>query len=161
MPAERDNSDHAVTIRPRRTDDGDAAERILRAVPDWFGIEDSLIQYARDVERFPTWIADAAGRAIGFVTLHRHFEHAAEIHCIAVVRSEHRRGVGAALIARAEAECRAWGVRFLQVKTLGPSRPCEFYDRTRAFYLAQGFTALEEFPTLWPGNPCLQLVKRL
>lgn len=150
-----------VTIRPRRADDGDACERVLRAVPDWFGIEESLVQYARDAERFPTWIADDADRAVGFVTLHHHFEHAAEIHCIAVIRSAHRRGIGSALIARAEAECRAAGVRYLQVKTQGPARPCEFFDRTRAFYLAQGFTPLEEFLTLWPGNPCLLLVKRL
>ncbi|MGI8701500.1 MAG: hypothetical protein ACR2JU_09905 [Nocardioidaceae bacterium] len=32
---------------------------------------------------------------------------------------------------------------------------------TRAFYLARGFEPLEEFQHLWPGNPCLLMVKVL
>jgi hypothetical protein len=47
------------------------------------------------------------------------------------------------------------------VKTLGASRESEHYARTRRFYEARGFVPLEEFPNLWPGNPALQLVKRL
>ena len=49
----------------------------------------------------------------------------------------------------------------LQVKTLGPTRPSEHYDRTRAFYAALGFQPLEEIHDLWPGNPCLIMVKPL
>jgi hypothetical protein len=37
------------------------------------------------------------------------------------------------------------GTRFLSVKTLGPSRPDENYQRTRLFYDACGFAPLEEF----------------
>ena len=56
----------------------------------------------------------------------------------------------------------AQGIEYLQVKTLRPSRPDEGYARTRAFYLAQGFRVLEEFPDLWgPENPSLQMVKRI
>jgi hypothetical protein len=47
------------------------------------------------------------------------------------------------------------------VKTLGPSRPSEGYERTRRFYEARGFVALEEIHGLWEGNPCLLMVKRL
>jgi hypothetical protein len=54
------------------------------------------------------------------------------------------------------------GVEYLQVKTLGPSRSDENYDKTRAFYLAMGFTPLEEIPQIWDeNNPCLILIKRL
>ncbi len=49
----------------------------------------------------------------------------------------------------------------LQVKTLAPSANYGRYARTRAFYLTMGCTLLEELPDLWPGNPCLVLVKRL
>jgi hypothetical protein len=46
------------------------------------------------------------------------------------------------------------------VKTRGPSLPYEPYERTRAFYLAMGFTPLEEFTEIWgPENPCLFMVK--
>ena len=53
-------------------------------------------------------------------------------------------------------------MEFLQVKTLGPSRPDEGYERTREFYAAMGFTPLEEIHGLWdPGNPCLIMIKHL
>ncbi len=65
------------------------------------------------------------------------------------------------MLAAAEADLAAEGVRFLQVKTLGESRPDANYARTRQFYLACGFTPLEELTDLWPGNPCLLLVKAL
>jgi coenzyme F420-0:L-glutamate ligase/coenzyme F420-1:gamma-L-glutamate ligase len=46
------------------------------------------------------------------------------------------------------------------VKTLGPSRPDREYGRTRAFYEALGFVALEELHDLWDeDNPALILLK--
>jgi hypothetical protein len=39
---------------------------------------------------------------------------------------------------------RARSVEFLQVKTLGPSRPDERHDRTRRFYEHMGLRPLEE-----------------
>ncbi len=55
------------------------------------------------------------------------------------------------------------GVRLLQVKTLGPSRPsAALTARTCAFYTAQDFLPLEELLDLWDvDNPCLLLVKFL
>jgi hypothetical protein len=51
---------------------------------------------------------------------------------------------------------------YLQVKTLGPSRPCERYKRTRRFYEARGFVPLEELHAVWDeNNPCLILVKHV
>ena len=41
------------------------------------------------------------------------------------------------------------------------SRPDKGYERTRRFYEARGFVALEEIHGLWDGNPCLLMVKRL
>lgn len=151
----------SIKVRDATPADAGVYERILRGLPDWFGIEESLLEYARDAQRWPTFVAHAGGIPIGFLTLHRHFDRAAEVHCMAVQAEWHRRGVGRALLDRSEAVCRAWGVAYLQVKTLGPSRPCEHYALTRAFYEAVGFAPLEEFPNLWPGNPCLLLVKRL
>jgi hypothetical protein len=48
------------------------------------------------------------------------------------------------------------------VKTLGPSRRSERYERTRRFYEARGFVPLEELAGFWDeNNPCLILVKHL
>jgi len=148
--------------------DDDPVAMILRSLPEWFGIEEATQMSIDDARRSPTWVAyqiseeDESGESVGFVTLRTHFERAsAEIHCMGVMPDVHRSGVGRRLIAFAEDHLRDEGVRFLQVKTLGTSKPCEHYDRTRAFYLAQGFTPLEEFADLWPGNPALMLVKVL
>src|SRR5665647_302175 len=75
--------------------------------------------------------------------------------------AHHRAGIGRRLVAAAEAELAADGVWLLQVKTLGPSDPDPSYRGTRGFYAAMGFAPLEELPDLWPGNPCLILVKTL
>ena len=94
------------------------------------------------------------------LTLVSHSPYAAEIYVMAVLPEFHRQGIGRALIAHAEHVLAADGVEFLQVKTRGPSRPDEGYDRTRAFYSNYGFRPLEEFPDLWDSeNPALQMIK--
>ena len=71
-------------------------------------------------------------------------------------------GTGRALVAAAEDWCRARDVRWLHVKTRGPSTYDEDYERTRRFYLAVGFEVLYESRTEWgPENAALVLVKFL
>jgi ribosomal protein S18 acetylase RimI-like enzyme len=145
----------------RRSDEGQC-ERILRGLPEWFGIESSLAQYVKDTTTLPTWMVDGQnGEAIACLTLREHNPCSGEIHLIAVDRDYHRRGIGRMLEEFLEDHLRSRGFMFLQVKTLGPSRPDAHYEETRKFYEAMSFTALEEFSTLWPGNPCLLMVKRL
>ena len=137
-------------------------EPILRALPDWFGIEDATRQYVADTAVLPTFLAYQSTQPVGFLTLKQHTPYAAEIHVMAVLLDWHRHGVGRALLAASEAYLREQNVEFLQVKTLSAKHPDAGYGRTRQFYLAVGFRPLEEFPTLWgEANPCLQLVKKL
>lgn len=150
-----------VSIRALLAGESAICERILRALPDWFGIESSLVSYANDTERMPTWLAVRGDEIAGFVTVRRHFPRAAEIHCMAVLPQHHRSGIGRRLVSFVAARCLDEGVEYLQVKTVGPSRPDPFYERTRRFYQAVGFTPLEEIHGLWPGNPCLLLVRKL
>jgi hypothetical protein len=48
-----------------------------------------------------------------------------------------------------------------QVKTLGPSDPDAGYQLTRRFYAGVGFQPVEEIHGLWPGSPCLIMIKYL
>lgn len=149
-----------------RHDSGDHAvvEEMLRELPEWFGIEAAIRDYAEHAGRNPTYTAsDDRGRVLGLLVLTFHGPTSAEVHLLAVRPAAHRRGIGRALMAAAERDLQDAEVGFLQVKTLGPSRPDPHYDATRAFYLALGYTPLEEHPTdsLWDGNPCLVLVKHL
>jgi chloramphenicol 3-O-phosphotransferase/GNAT superfamily N-acetyltransferase len=135
---------------------------ILRALPEWFGVEEATQQYIRDIETMPTMLAEIDSQPVGFLTLKQHSPYAAEIHVMGVQPETHRQGVGKALLAQAENYLRQQGVAYLQVKTLSAAHPDAGYAKTRAFYQKMGFRPLEEFPTLWgEANPCLMMVKKL
>jgi coenzyme F420-0:L-glutamate ligase / coenzyme F420-1:gamma-L-glutamate ligase len=133
------------------------AEAVLRDLPEWFGIEESTQMYVHDAAALPTF---AVGLDLGFLCVKQHTSAAAEVYVMGVRRSHHRTGIGRALVAAAESWCRARGIRYLQVKTLGPSKADRGYKATRRFYEAVGFIALEELHGLWShDNPTLILVK--
>ena len=148
-------------------------EAVLRSLPMWFGIEEALQMYADDTLRLPTFAAadgngggEPAGsdgpKIIGFVTLMKHFEHAWEVHCLALHAEFRNRGHGRALLGHAEAWLAAQGVSLLQVKTVAATSDSAAYALTRGFYARLGFQPLEVFPLLWSArNPALQLVKFL
>jgi GNAT superfamily N-acetyltransferase len=139
-----------------------ACEPVLRGLPDWFGIEAAIVQYAAEIEALPTFLASTAEGVIGFLSLKQHNPYAAEILVMGVKEAAHRQGVGKALVVEAEKWLREQGEEYVQVKTLGPSHSDPGYARTRAFYLALGFRPLEELNQIWDEhNPCLILVKRL
>jgi ribosomal protein S18 acetylase RimI-like enzyme len=150
--------------------DPDTVDRLLRSLPDWFGIESANAHYVAKARDLPTYLAwptshsqapGTAGQPVGVLLVARHFPESAEIYLMAVEPALHRRGIGRALVEALEADLRADGVELLQVKTLGPSLPDPSYERTRRFYTRMGFRPLEEIPDRWPGNPCLIMVKVL
>jgi GNAT superfamily N-acetyltransferase len=156
-------------------------ERLLGALPGWFGIESSNASYveaARTLTTYLAWPGDGkaarsdggaqaasslaeGSQPAGVLLARRHFPGASEIHLMAVEPSWHGLGAGRALVEALERDLVADGVRLLQVKTLGPTHPDLGYRRTRLFYQGLGFAPLEEIIDLWPGNPCLIMVKVL
>ena len=135
------------------------AEAVLRDLPEWFGIEQSTREYIDAAATLPTFAAEPD---LGFLCLKQHTPRAAEVYVMGVRREHHRRGIGRALVGTAEAWCREHGIRYLHVKTLGPSAPDRGYAATRVFYEALGFVALEELHGLWDEeNPTLILVETL
>ncbi|HZU86693.1 MAG TPA: GNAT family N-acetyltransferase [Anaerolineaceae bacterium] len=144
-------------------DQSPACAPILRALPDWFGVEQSTQNYIMEIDRLETFLAfDQTGRTLGFLSLKTHTPYAAEIYVMGVLPEAHGGGIGRALVEASIAHLRTQGIEYLQVKTLGPSHPDSGYVATRAFYLALGFRPLEEFKQIWDEyNPCLILVQRL
>ena len=156
------NQRMSMTIEGPLVGQSSVCEPILRALGEWFGIEEALVDYVKDTDVLPTFVAATNDGPAGFLTIKRHFPKAAEIHVMGILPGLHRQGIGRALLDRAEAWLCSDGVEYLQVKTLSAARPNEAYGRTRAFYTAMGFRPLEEFKTLWSeANPCLLLVKKL
>jgi len=141
---------------------GKICENILRSLPDWFGIEESTMQYIKDADKMPTMIVKNEIKEIGFLTIKKHFKESADIHCMGILPQYHRKGIGKQLIEKVEIHLKNEGVKMLQVKTISKESDCKFYAKTRHFYKSVGFIPLEVFPKLWDeANPCLQLVKQI
>lgn len=154
-------SDRAgLIIRIQEAGAGATCRAILQALPTWFGIPASVDDYVATADHSRTLVASLDGEDVGVLTLVEHSQYTAEVYVMAVVPQRHRQGIGRALLRLAERTLAQDGVEFLQVKTLAPSKSDAGYERTRAFYLANGFRPLEVFPTLWgAANPALQMIK--
>ncbi len=142
--------------------DPSVSETILRALPDWFGIEHALVGYVKSAAAMPTATAWLDGTAIGFASLERTTDSTCDLHVIGLLPEYHGRGVGKMLVSALERRARGDGARFLTVKT-SSSHYCDpFYTGTRHFYEAVGFAPLAELPEHWgPDNPCLLMGKYL
>jgi ribosomal protein S18 acetylase RimI-like enzyme len=141
---------------------GEIAEGILRSLFDWFDIESAIVEYCHHINELSLFAAVAQTNAvIGFLSLKEHNEFTGEIYVMGVAPEYHHQGIGKALIESSVEYCRNRGLEFLQVKTLGSSYHNSFFDRTRKFYMKVGFRPLEEFTSIWLGNPCLIMVMAL
>ena len=147
----------------RGRQDPASIDHLLRSLPDWFAIEESIRDYVEDAAVLPTLLAvDAVdGTVVGALLLRRHPTSSGEIHLLAVAPDRHRQGIGRRLVEEAERDLRADSVPLVHVKTQGPSLPDADYAATLAFYLALGYLPLEELHGYWPDVPCLILVKQL
>ncbi|MEU3253954.1 GNAT family N-acetyltransferase [Streptomyces sp. NPDC006997] len=84
------------------------------------------------------FVAERAGRVVGYVRLGRPTELASNAHVrriqgLAVAREARGRGAGRALPRAAVAEARVRGARRISLRVLGPDAPA------RALYAAEGF----------------------
>jgi GNAT superfamily N-acetyltransferase len=149
-----------VQLRDQATGSGPICREILATLPTWFGIDEANEDYVSAADRWPTIIASVEDNDVGLLTVAHHSPYAAEVHLMAVRPEHHRHGIGRLMLRHLESSLAEAGVEYLQVKTLSAAHPDPGYAETRAFYLAQGFRPLEEFPDLWgPANPALQMVK--
>ena len=103
-----------IIIQPPLTNCGIGCENILRSLPDWFGIEESLVQYVKDADVMPTMLAKDKDDVIGFLIIKRHFSDSAEIHCMGILPQYHRKGTGKLLIKELEKYLEDEGVKFFK-----------------------------------------------
>lgn len=147
-----------VTVRALTPADTAHCIAINRSLPDWFGLEEGLGEAEGYLRNHAGLVAEVDGDIAGFLTYEQLFPQSAEISWMAVAQTQHRRGIGRALIAALETHLPA--ASLLSVKTLAASHPSPEYAITRKFYTSVGFRPQMVFPDLWdPSNPCLLMVK--
>jgi len=135
---------------------------ILRALPNWFGHEASIVDYTDKVKEMPFYAAFDSDKVVGFIALKTHNIHTSEVCVMGILEDYHRQGIGKILIEHCESYCRRHKIEFLTVKTLDESAESISYQKTRQFYLSVGFKPLEVFPLHWDAdNPCLFMVKHI
>lgn len=157
---------HYENVHTRQVEDpvekSRITERILRALPDWFGIEEAIHEYVREVAEKDFFTINVGDRAVGFVSTHHHNAFTSEIYCMGIYQEVHRRGFGQRLLQEVVSRLEADGKKFLTVKTLGDSFPDPAYARTKQFYQSMGFYPLEESLAIWGAEtPCLVMLKPL
>ncbi len=131
-------------------------DNILSELSDWFGRYDIYKDYMDDLLTRPVFVARAGDENLGIMVLTRTSDASMDIHLLAVKPEHHGKGVGRAFVKIAIEYARKNGVKYLTVKTLGPSRENAAYAKTRQFYATAGFEPLEEFSDFWgEGFPML------
>lgn len=135
---------------------------ILRDLPEWFGIETSLLEYVQGVAEKEFYTTLDQGRHVGFFSVKRLNNSTAELYVNGVLKEYHRKGIGREMIKRIEDNLKQRGFKLLMVKTIGESANNISYSKTRSFYKNMGFLPLEEIKEIWGvDNPCLIMVKPL
>lgn len=141
---------------------GAECEKILRLLPEWFGVEQTVIEYGSEINTLPTFLIMVREQTAGFISIKQPFKESAELYVLGIRPEFHHQGLGRAAVESVAEYCRHRGTEYLQVKTLSPSNNWPAYESTRAFYISLGFKPLEEIPSLWgPESPCLQMIKKI
>ena len=130
------------------------ARRVLEALRDWFGVDESREGYIRDSAGWDFFAAEEDGGYAGFLCLKETGKDTVELAVMGVLREYHRRGLGRALFEEAVKVAAGTGYSFMQVKTVKMG-VYEDYDKTNLFYRSLGFREFEVIPELWgEENPC-------
>ena len=130
------------------------ARKVLEALRDWFGIDESREQYIAESANEIFVAAREGNEYVGFLCLKETGRETVELAVMGVLREHHRSGIGKSLFDAAKAIALDEGYLFMQVKTVKMG-VYEDYDITNRFYQSCGFREFEVIPRLWDeANPC-------
>ncbi len=130
------------------------ARKVLEALRDWFGIDESREQYIAESANEIFVAAREGNEYVGFLCLKETGRETVELAVMGVLREHHRSGIGKSLFEAAKAIALDEGYLFMQVKTVKMG-VYEDYDITNRFYQSCGFREFEVIPGLWDeANPC-------
>lgn len=140
----------------------DLCGRILGNLPQWFGISEANLKYCREVKKHRFLAVYHGESEVGFASLKKNNAYVAELFVMGIFPNYHRMGFGSRLMQFIVEDLKQKGFQYLEVKTLAESAESEHYQRTRQFYLKQGFIPLDVLTNEWgEENPCLIMIKKI
>jgi len=145
-------------VRPLTTSDIAQCVSVLRSLPQWFGIENAIIDYSHDLGNLDGFAAFDGDKLVGFVGLKRYQTRSVEINVMGVLPDYRNMGLGTRLLEKVESSL-SNEIRLIHMKTLAPSHPDESYRETRAFWEAKGFIPMDAHELWGDANPCQVMVK--
>ena len=133
---------------------------ILRKLPEWFGIETSLLEYVNTVYKYNFWAAFDNNNCIGFFSVKIHHNRTGDIYVCGINPNYHRKGIGKLLYKELEKYCIKNSCEYIIVKTVDEIDIKKSYGKTVKFYKSIGFKELITIPEVWDkNNPCLIMIK--
>jgi ribosomal protein S18 acetylase RimI-like enzyme len=137
-------------------------EVILRKLPEWFGIEEALVEYVNTVNTYSYWAAFDKDKCVGFFSGKIHYNRTGDIYVCGIDPAYHGKGIGTLLYKEMEKHFAQKGCEYVIVKTLSETNPDTHYAKTRAFYKKMGFKELITLTEMWDeNNPCLIMIKKI
>ena len=137
-------------------------EQILRLLPEWFGCEESLVEYVETVEKYPFFGAFTEEECVGFFSGLIHHERTGDIYVCGLHPNHHRKGLGKELYKTLEQYFINQGCEYAMVKTLSSLHTDKHYAITREFYKAVGFKEFYTDHRMWSKeHPCLIMIKNI
>lgn len=137
-------------------------KEILTALPEWFSIEKAISSYCYMVKSQLFFVAKEKTMIVGFISIKENNKYTAEIEVMGVLKEYQSKGIGRNLLEIAVKHLKRRKIKYLIVKTLAKSKKDKFYDKTRRFYIKQGFDPIIESDKIWnKNNPCVIMIKRI
>jgi len=137
-------------------------DKILRALPDYFGDESAIVDYVRVSADLPFWAVFDKGIPIGFLAAKPYNTLHAGLYVMGIFSEYQRISIGRGLFNTFQNYCINNNYRYISVKTLDSSCDYKPYNKTRKFYEAMGFQDFEVIKEIWDEeNPCLIMIKDL
>ena len=138
------------------------ANLILRKLPDWFGVEESLQDYVNTVYKYSFWAAFDKEKCIGFFSGKIHHNRTGDIYVCGVDPEYHGKGIGTSLFNELEGYCKRNNCEYIIVKTVDETDSQKAYGKTVKFYESIEFRKLITIPEVWDEyNPCLIMIKKI
>ncbi|MFA7243835.1 MAG: GNAT family N-acetyltransferase [Patescibacteria group bacterium] len=148
-----------IKIRPIELIDHDGVMKVVKSLnPGWFDDYAISNEIPLDLKLHHGFAAENDGKIVGFITFSSE-EGDIKITWLGVNLNSHRKGVGGQLLEKVEKAARNLEVKKITVETLSDKEDWEPYNRTRAFYLKNGFKFLSDRKITNKSDETFWLVK--